>query len=175
MKKAVSILLIFSVVSPFWLFFSILQFEKHSLKKEIKRNIIAGINKSELVLLKFSKEEIKTKLRWEHSKEFEYNNEMYDIVESEAKNDSIFYWCWWDYEETNLNKKLDMLVKHASGMNKKNTEQANRITNFFSSFYYNNFADDYNIESPISKAAFPICLLNYSSRNTIPDTPPPQS
>jgi len=175
LKKAVSILLIFSVVSPFWLFISILKYEKLCLKKEIKRNIIAGINKSELALLKFSREEINIKLRWEHPKEFEYNNEMYDIVESEIRNDSVYYWCWRDYEETQLNKKLDILVKHASGMNKKNTEQANQIMNFFSSFYNNNFADNYNLKPPVSKAVFPIWLLNYSSRNTIPDTPPPRS
>lgn len=175
MKKAVSILLIFSVVSPFWLFYSILQYEKQCLKKEIKRNIIAGINKNELVLLKFSREEINTKLRWEHSKEFEYNNEMYDIVESENRNDSVYYWCWWDYEETQLNKKLDSLVRTASGMDKKNTEHAQRITNFFSSFYYSNFFETEDFKHPVSEAVFSILLFSYKSRNSIPDTPPPKS
>lgn len=135
LKKIISILLIFAISSPFWLFFSILQYEKKCLKKEIKRNIIAGINKSELVLLKFSAEEIETELKWEHSKEFEYKNEMYDVVETETRNDSTFYWCWWDYEETNLNKKLDKLVEQAAGTNNKNAEKANRISVFFSSFY----------------------------------------
>jgi len=175
LKKAVSILLIFSVVSPIWLFFSILQFEKQSLKREIKRNIIAGIEKNELVLLKFSRKEINTKLRWEHSKEFEYKNEMYDVVTYEIRDDSVYYWCWWDYEETQLNKKLDLLVKTASGMDKKNTEHAKRITNFFSFFYHYNFFETEDFKRPVSEAVFSILLLNYKSRKNIPDTPPPRS
>ena len=84
--------------------------EKAALKREIKWKMIAGIDQNELVLLKFSKEEAETKLRWEHSKEFEYDGQMYDIVSKEIKGDSIYYRCWWDYEEPALNRKLQQLV-----------------------------------------------------------------
>ncbi len=75
--------------------------------------MIAGLDQEELVLLKFSKEETQSELRWEHSKEFEYKGQMYDIVSKEIKEDSIFYRCWWDHEETLLNKKLTKLVAKA--------------------------------------------------------------
>ena len=60
--------------------------------------MIAGIDKSELVLFKFSKEETTTKLNWKHAKEFEFNQQMYDVVEKQVSKDSIHYWCWWDFK-----------------------------------------------------------------------------
>lgn len=82
------------------------------LKREIKHRIIEGIDRSELVELSFTAEE-KKQLRWEHSKEFEYNGEMYDVVESKSENGKITYWCWWDNEETNLNRRLNNLLARA--------------------------------------------------------------
>lgn len=106
MKKLFPIFLLLCLAAPFALTYSYLKVEKHQLKRSIKHQIIDGINKSELVLLRFSKKEIKEKLEWEHSKEFEYEGEMYDVVEKVETTDSVSYWCWWDYEETRLNKQL---------------------------------------------------------------------
>lgn len=72
--------------------------------------MIAGIDKSELELLKFSKAEIEQKLLWKHNREFQYQGEFYDVVQKETRGDSVFYWCWWDQEETELEKKLQKLV-----------------------------------------------------------------
>ncbi len=55
-----------------------------------------------MVRLKFSKTEITTKLNWKHSKEFEFNNQMYDVVDKVVTRDSIRYWCWWDFKETEI-------------------------------------------------------------------------
>lgn len=69
-----------------------------------------GIERSELVLLIFSPEEALRDLRWKHSKEFEYRNNMYDIVEREQKDGNWHFWCWPDKEESKLNKQLISLL-----------------------------------------------------------------
>lgn len=97
--------------------------------------MIAGINPEELVLLKFSKEETQTKLRWEHSKEFEYNGQMYDIVSKEVKGDSIFYRCWWDHDETKLNKKLKSLVANAFNKSENNQMTHFNLQHYLSSLF----------------------------------------
>lgn len=98
--------------------------------------MIAGIDKKELVLLKFTKEEKKSELNWKHAKEFEFNGEMYDIVESSEIGDTTYYWVWWDYEETHLNKQLGELVSFALGQNPENQENQNRLNTFFKSLYF---------------------------------------
>jgi hypothetical protein len=112
-KQLFSILLISTLIGPFLGITLYLKHEKRMLKREIKHRIIEGIDKSELVELTFTDLEAETQLRWEHSKEFEYNGEMYDVVESKSDNGKITYWCWWDNEETSLNKQLNKLLARA--------------------------------------------------------------
>jgi len=113
----------------------ILQHQKRLLKKEIKWKIIAGINRDELVLLKFTEEGKKLYLKWKHSKEFEYKGEMYDIVEQDVKGDTTYYWCWWDNEETMFNKQIASLVSFAAGNTPKSKENQKLLNKFFNSLF----------------------------------------
>src|SRR5690606_39601506 len=88
-KRLIAISLLFVLFAPVMTIYLYLQFEKSAVRREIKWKMIAGMDEEELVLLKFTKEETQTKLRWEHSKEFEYDGQMYDIVSKEVKGDSI--------------------------------------------------------------------------------------
>ena len=98
--------------------------------------MIAGLDPAELVLFKFTRLEAQTKLRWEHSKEFEYRGQMYDVVSSETKGDSIFYRCWWDHKETQLNKKLNILVAKALDQDQNNGEALLNLHFFLGTFFY---------------------------------------
>ncbi|MBK9591208.1 MAG: hypothetical protein IPO32_06800 [Crocinitomicaceae bacterium] len=93
-RQLFSILLVSSLIGPYLGISLYLKHEKRMLKREIKHRIIEGIDRSELVELSFTPEE-EQQLRWEHSKEFEYKGEMYDVVESKSENGKITYWCWW--------------------------------------------------------------------------------
>lgn len=92
-----------------------LNLERAIVKKEVDRHIVAGIEASDLVLLKFSREEAETLLRWEHAREFEYDGQMYDVVETWAHGDTVYYRCWWDREETALNNRMRVLALRAFG------------------------------------------------------------
>ena len=136
--------------------------------------MIEGMDQSELVLLKFTHEESQTKLRWVHSREFEYDGEMYDIVEKEESGDTISYWCWWDYEETQLNRKLRDLVADAMGHHPLNKERQERLTHFLENLYC-----QYNFEKPA--IAHSLCRIlplkshiGYSSIYFSPPSPPPE-
>lgn len=98
--------------------------------------MIAGLDPEELVLLKFTSLEAQTKLRWEHSKEFEYRGQMYDVVSYETKGDSIFYRCWWDHKETQLNKRLKILVAKALDQDKNNGDALLNLHFFLGTFFY---------------------------------------
>ncbi len=102
--------------------------------------MIAGLKNSELVELKFSNEQLETEVQWEHSKEFEYRGQMYDVVSRNIVGDSTQFFCWWDYEETELNKKLTSLVQLAMGQrqNNKSSNQQNQLRLFMSILFYSN-------------------------------------
>lgn len=112
-----------------------LKYEKKQLKRSIKREIIAGLDRKDLVFLGFSKKEATEKLRWEHAKEFEYQDQMYDVVEREEHCDSVFYWCWWDHEETSLNQQLSSLLAQAWGHHPQKQEHHKKLLSVFKHIY----------------------------------------
>lgn len=128
----------FCLIAPVVATFTFLQYQKKQVKREVKWKMIVGIDKDELVFLKFTNEEIQTELRWEHSKEFEYNGQMYDIVEKSIQVDTIYYWCWWDHEETKLNKQLDGLLAKVLGNNPQRQEKKSQLADFFKKLFHEN-------------------------------------
>jgi len=166
------LLVLFAPVATMYLF----HIEKAALKREIKWKMIAGIDQNELVLLKFSKEEAETKLRWEHSKEFEYDGQMYDIVSKEIKGDSIYYRCWWDYEETALNRKLQQLVAQTFDKDKDKQRTQEYLNAYFQSFFCSELfewqAKALEGLSKISENS--VYSDNFTSMRISPPSPPPK-
>jgi len=115
--------------------YTFLRYEKSQTRSAVKKRLIDAIERSELVYLKFSKQEIETKLYWEHAKEFEFEDAMYDVVESITSGDSIAYWCWADDDETILNQQLTALLKDTLGADTQHQEKEKALTRFFKLLY----------------------------------------
>ena len=172
MKKFFSILIILSIISPIWLTNTYLFIRKSHIKKQVKKMIIPKIELNDLVLLKFTFEETQSLLKWEHSKEFEFNGIMYDLVKTESKNDSIFYWCWEDREETELNKTVIRLANLF--LNDKINGYNFKTNSLFNTLYFHNIL--IKINNPLVKE---LKLngnksLNYYSYFQKPKTPLPR-
>ncbi len=109
LQNFVSFILVLGLIVPMITSLSYIQYQKQQVRRAIKKSIIAGLDKKDLVCFNFSLQE-KQKLRFEHAKEFEYQGEMYDIVFEEVHKDITTYWCWHDHQETELNQKLNQLI-----------------------------------------------------------------
>lgn len=175
MKKYIGIFLLVCLLLPSAGTYIWLTFHKKNLKKEVKWKLIAGIDKEELVLLKFSKAEVDKKLSWEHAKEFEYNGQMYDIVETKITKDSVAYWCWWDYEETKLNKKLNKIFIGVLGEDNQTKEKQKRLNTFYLTLFiqkkhtwHPNALKTNNLKEEISYSAIHYRSISFPP----PDTPP---
>ena len=143
------------------------------VRKEVKQLIVSGMKEDKLVLLKFTKEEERTELRWEHSGEFEYKGQMYDIVEKVIKGDTIYYWCWWDRRETELNKQLDKLVARILGNNPQKKDTRDKIVDFYKNLYFSKYL--YN-SSALMQNPTPLhhfFARNFHSIDRQPPVPPP--
>lgn len=134
--KASSILLFFCLIAPVLVTFSSHLYLKKQIRKEVFKKTIAGIDHSELELLSLSSTQCLTELNWENVEEFEYKNQMYDVVRKEHKNDTTYFWCWSDRKETKINKKLDEILAHSFGNHPKQNENLKRLVNFYESLFY---------------------------------------
>lgn len=175
MKKLLSILLIFSILFPFIGTYTYLQIQKGKVKRQVKHRMIDGMDKSELVSFTFSKNESETLLRWEHSKEFEYSGQMYDVVEKQIIGDSLYLVCWPDNKETQLNCQLRRLVSDEINQDPVYQENVKRLQQFQFSMFYDKWNSDNNVIS-LNDLTLNYCNFvdNYISVFLTPPKPPPK-
>ena len=167
-------MLLCSLTSAIAVSFVFLQNQKNQTRKEIKHNIIAGIDLKELVCLTFSSSQIETDLEWEHSKEFEYNNQMYDIVTSKTVGDTTHFWCWLDNEETKLNRQLNNLLATVLGTDEESNHQKESLKNFCKTFYFTSYKWMVSNNEKALSALF--CYQNnFISINKTSTSPPPKA
>jgi hypothetical protein len=112
-----------------------LHLKKEAVRQEVRHRLLAGMDQDELVLLAFDRDEAQSELRWEHAGEFEFQGVMYDVAETHAKGDSVYYRCWPDGEETKLNHRIAELVDHVLGHDSQRTENQKRLADYFSSLF----------------------------------------
>lgn len=171
-KKSLSIFFLLSLVAPFLVSFVWLQYQRYELREQVKQEMLSGLDKDELVLLKIARAQLHD-LEWEHSHEFEYKGELYDLAEQQQKGDTLFLWCWWDTEETRLNNQLDRLVARALQQDPSNRQNQQQLDHFIKTFYYSTSTGSLSIEDQDAEQgwAYRFC---YSGLESGPPAPPPQ-
>jgi hypothetical protein len=134
-NRIFGIILFLSLITPVAVTYLYLHYQKNAVRKAVKHQLIEGLDRDELVLLRFSAGEIQTQLRWKHDREFTYRGEMYDIVEREARGDSLYFWCWWDHEETLLDRQLNDLLRGVNGKDPCQRSSRQQLQQFFLTLY----------------------------------------
>jgi hypothetical protein len=176
MKKYVFLIVGILILSlPFWGVPIIFKHKQHELKKSIKWKLIEESNDNELVILKFLKTETDRLLEWKHSREFKYQGYYYDIVKSNCMGDSIAYFCWWDYNETVLYKKLENLLGNALHDNPATNKSRINWQKFTKNLYFNTLQYTKPPKHILYKTVVFKNNARYISRIVCPDPPPPQN
>ena len=162
------ILLLVAAPALSYLFFSL---QKQEFKRSLKHELIARTTKSELSRIAIHINDL-SQLKWEHSKEFEYQGWMYDVVEKKLKNDSIIYWCWWDYEETELNKRLRESLIGLLQQNQQRKQKEFQLEHYFKTLYYSENAFSHSLNR--GYLILPHFNENLISSFLKPISPPPK-
>lgn len=174
MKTFIIIFLISVLTCPFWGTYSYFQFERKRARMEVNRKFAAGLDKTQLILLKFTQEETQTILTWKHSREFVYKGQMYDIVDQRQEGDSVFYTCYKDDKETRLNLEKKRVVAKALGQDPLQKNQKERIKSFFKTIYQHEIdAWKPNLIQPCI-IHYALNLKHYSLFSESPPSPPPK-
>src|SRR5690554_5590213 len=106
MRKHIPLLFILALILPFIGVYVWLKLKKSEVRKSVKHRLMKGIPKDELIQFTFALEDTAKVLNWIHSKEFEYQGEMYDIVTRYYSKDSVKYDLWWDHEERSEERRV---------------------------------------------------------------------
>lgn len=132
-----------------------------------------GVDPYELVHFTFHVKDTATLLRWEHHKEFEFQEQMYDIVKRTYFEDSVTYLCWWDHAETALNKELSETVFNLLKKNPFKSKTQDKFVTFYKSLYCTEEPTFDHVQiSDISESQFRYVSL-FSGVSTQPPFPPP--
>jgi hypothetical protein len=106
--------------------------QQTEIRKEVKQQLICGMDKSQLVPIVLSDATQADDLHWKRMDEFRYLGQMYDVVETDINADGhIVYWCLHDKKETALHQQLNLLVAKALGQQPDHQQQQNHILDFF--------------------------------------------
>ena len=133
-----------------------------------------GIDKERLVQITLSLSDAEILLHWKHSKEFEYNKQMYDVVEKEIVGDSIVFHCWWDNEETILNQQLKSLVVNVFSKNAQKEKTQKELVHVVKNQYYYSLCNDVVSPPELGSILFITTENLYTSYSISPGTPPPR-
>jgi len=163
----ISLSLAILLLSPAALSWLATAWQKHAVKEAVEAQLRAGMEASELVVLAFAKSEV-GQLEWEHEREFEYQGQMYDLIKTEQRNDSLFYTCYWDHAETELHYKLDRWFADYLQKSSPHNQQTERLLCFFRSLYCLGFSEKQVMGLRPAKPYF-----YYSGLRGIPEGSPP--
>jgi hypothetical protein len=172
--RLLAILFFFVLLVPLTGSFLWIQLKKHIIKEEVKQILVSQKHEKQLVWLKFSIAESETILKWEHSKEFEFDGNMYDIVDVTVTNDSVFYLCYHDRKETELNKKIDAIVAGIFSKEKETQQHQNLKISFYKSLFFSNFETLIKIPIFLFEKKYGCISKSYSSFCSSPIFPPPE-
>ena len=117
---------------------------------------------------------MKTDLRWEHDREFEYRGQMYDIISSEVKGDTTYFYAYWDKLESIINHKLNELITLHLGGEADEKDESQLVVSLLKALYIHPNQDSAKILEKIDPVKFLEIKAIYNSTLQGIDGPPPR-
>jgi hypothetical protein len=155
-----------------WGLFSL---QQQRIRKEIKQKIKAGVPLSQQTLLGFSKIELESGiLSWMNDHEFQYQGVAYDVLKKTSQQDSIYFSCIRDEDETRLFKTLDDQVSKILNQDKNTHNQKENTFRFYRNLFFANSNPNTQYFMDLSKEQSISFVEDLSSRISSPENPPPE-
>ena len=159
-------------IAPFYGTYLYLSLQQKVIQEAVQRKLEEGIPENELVKLTFFKKEIPKLLKWEHDKEFEYNGQMYDVVEVTDVGDSLQYLCWWDKAETATKKNKQKLLHAVIDTSNPKKHIPTTFSDYYKSIYF--IFNPFNgVETPENGRNKPITISTFTGLLLVQSFSPP--
>lgn len=175
MQKKYAILLLGCFVLPLIATYAWLRYERKCVKRQVKQEIFSKIDLKDCSRFEFTLENEKH-LEWEHSAEFTYKGQKYDVIlKKKTASGTTIYYCWKDVKESAVEKKIAFLVNRALGGNPGKDKQHKSVTHLAKDLPEETFS--YTFHSNISEAVRKggSYRLKLSGLDPITLSPPPET
>lgn len=169
--RLLSIFLLFSIFIPGTATYLWMRNARRTLRREVKHQMMADAAKDQLVQLKFHQAEAEKVLRWKHSREFQFKREMFDVVHTEYRGDSVIYHCWWDHEETFLNQKLNEVLASLFNQAPQKQEREKSLQSFYKNLFVS--IPSQSETSLVHTLSKPIEFYQFSEQSILIQVPSP--
>ena len=173
-KYLLTSVMIFLVISNGLIQFGMFEFfqGQHRIQtKDSIKNRIQDNRQVTFIVEKSAYENMQTGIDWKDSDEFRYKEEMYDILGTEVKGDSVYLYCLLDSDETGLYTILDKLIEQET----EDPDEQAGFNNFFSHYYScPGYSPTIKIPSAV-EFYFSSLDRNLLDGEYLTDTPPPRS
>lgn len=156
-----------------WGLFSL---QQQRIRKEIKQKIKAGVPLSQQTLLGFSKNELESgTLSWMNDHEFRYQGVAYDVLKKTSQQDSIYFSCIRDEDETRLFKTLDDQVSKILNQDESSKSQKENTFRFYRNLFFADFNPNAQCLLGQSQDRCTHFVEGLSSGLITPENPPPET
>lgn len=149
---------------------------QHDIKKEIRTKIKNGIDSEYLFLIKLPVKKCKNDnpdLKWKGDDELWYKDNLYDVVKSHVKNDTLNVYCVNDKMEEELLASLGKVLNNSQKHNNLSKRSRNILQDRSSQTVYFEISEQ-KILLDCSGLAFHKLVIAYQSPEKDVITPPPR-
>lgn len=147
MKKIIAVFLLLALGFNTSAYYLYLKLRQAKVRKEMKMMIKAGVPTDELTLI-YHTEATAHKFKWVHSREFCYQDMMYDVVREESSEPGVrLLHCVTDHQETVLFVHLNRLVKQKEQSHPAAKKANLLLSNFLSGLYFSEKAEQGNFRT----------------------------
>jgi len=176
MGKIIPVIFLIVFFMPVSATYFLFKIRQTGIRHSIEKVVDEGVAEHEIKVLKipYSVEKHGDFERTEEN-EFKYMGKMYDVVRFEKHENSTWYWCIWDEDETALENKMKVAERRAAGAFAYNENTEEMISFFLNSLYIHNseYVFYYSVKYLI--ATRPSQRYIRLNRSLTPPTPPPQA
>ncbi|KOF04424.1 hypothetical protein OB69_01085 [Roseivirga seohaensis subsp. aquiponti] len=174
MKATIATILLALLTLPFGGTYLFLEMERAKAKQHAALAIANEENPVEMVHLAFTEAQMKSDLRWEHDGEFEYKDQMYDIISREVKGDTTYFYAYWDKLESIVNHKLNELIALHFGGKSDQQDDSQLVVSLVKALYIQPSVQSTTFIKPIVSTQFFEIEMTYDPRSQGVDGPPPR-
>lgn len=101
LRRRFAFILLLGISAPYWGVYTYLSLRQAANWKHFIEEKQSEARENEVVWLKIGKNE---PIHWERANEFAYKGRMYDVWEKRDIGDSVWYYCKWDKEDTEIHR-----------------------------------------------------------------------
>lgn len=177
LKKYISAIMLFLLILHGSLHLFVLKIFQTQHKEQVYELISSRSYQEDIVLFKFNKYEFDKGLNyieWTEENEFRIEGEMYDIVRKEITEDTVYLYCFYDREESNLYNSIIKVLNNLIENDRATTSNVTSIITLLSEFYSNTNEAANDSWLNLNRMYFPAIAFNTLDGEHYLNTPPPR-